>query len=230
MNPADRESSARIEEQAAAVAFDLDGLMFNTEHLYHEVGTEILRRRGKVATKELFDAMMGRPSRISLQIMIDWHGLNDTIEQLQQETDEIFQEILPTRLAPLPGLLELLAALELRGIPKAIATSSRLAFLERVFSPFSLRSRFQFVLTSEDVRQGKPHPEIYQTAAERFGVPPGAMLVLEDSENGCKAAVSAGTIAIAVPGEHSYRHNFHGVRFVASSLADERIYQLLGGG
>jgi beta-phosphoglucomutase-like phosphatase (HAD superfamily) len=54
------------------------------------------------------------------------------------------------------------------------------------------------------------------------------MLVLEDSENGCKAAVAAGAIVVAVPGGHSRRHDFTGARFIAESLADPRIYDLLG--
>src|SRR5712671_4820587 len=91
-----------------AVVFDLDGLMFNTEELYFEVGTELLRRRDKLLTRELLNQMMGRPSRVSLQIMIDWHSLDDTVQILQRETDEIFSDLLNTRLAPMPGLVELL--------------------------------------------------------------------------------------------------------------------------
>jgi beta-phosphoglucomutase-like phosphatase (HAD superfamily) len=83
------------------------------------------------------------------------------------------------------------------------------------------------VLTAADVTHGKPHPEIYQSAARRLGVDVAEMLVLEDSENGCKAAVAAGAIAVAVPGGHSRRHDFTGARFIAESLADPRIYDLL---
>lgn len=210
-----------------AAIFDLDGLMFNTEELYFDVGTELLRRRGKQLTRELLNQMMGRPNRVSLQIMIDWHGLNDTVETLQQDTDEIFAELLPKRLAPMPGLVELLNALEAAKIPKAIATSSRLSFVETVLAPFAFRPRFQFVLTSEDVEQGKPHPEIYLKAATRMSLPPSACLVLEDSENGCRAAVAAGTFAVAVPGDHSLHHDFTGAAIVADSLRDPRIYQAL---
>ena len=69
-----------------AVVFDLDGLMFNTEELYEEVGGELLSRRGKQCTRELLDQMMGRPSRIALQIMIDFHQLDASVEQLQTDT------------------------------------------------------------------------------------------------------------------------------------------------
>ena len=156
-----------------AVVFDLDGLMFNTEELYQEVGGELLRRRDCVFTGELLDQMMGRPSRVALQIMIDWHQLSDTVEQLADETDEIFVGILDARLEMMPGLSELLSALEQAGLPKAIATSSRRRFLQNVLSRFELEPRFAFTLTAEDVVHGKPDPEIYRTAARRFGLRSG---------------------------------------------------------
>jgi HAD superfamily hydrolase (TIGR01509 family) len=212
-----------------AVVFDLDGLMFNTEELYVEVGSELLRRRGFPFTEELIDRMMGRPSRVALQIMIDSHALSATVEELLAETDEIFPEILRTRLAPMPGLVELLEVLERRAIPKGIATSSRRSFVERVLGKFGYQPRFSPILTSEDIVEGKPHPEIYLKASERLGIAPGEMLVLEDSQNGCRAAIAAGAIAIAVPGTPSRHHDFTGAALVAESLADQRIYELLRG-
>jgi beta-phosphoglucomutase-like phosphatase (HAD superfamily) len=97
-----------------------------------------------------------------------------------------------------------------------------------VLSRFNLASRFAFTLTADDVVDGKPHPEIYLTAAKRFGIPPGEMLVLEDSENGCRAALDAGAVTVAVPGAHSERHNFAGVALIAQGLNDRRIYESLG--
>lgn len=211
-----------------AVVFDLDGLMFNTEELYVVVGTELLRRRGYEFTHELLDQMMGRPSGVALQLMIDAHTLQATVEELLAETDEIFPEILRTRLAPMPGLIELLAALERQGIPKGIATSSRRSFVERVLAKFDMQPRFSPILTSEDITEGKPHPEIYLLAANRLGVLPGEMLVLEDSQNGCRAAVAAGAIAVAVPSGHSLRHDFTGAHLIADSLADPRLHDLIG--
>ncbi len=210
-----------------AVVFDLDGLMFNTEELYQEVGAELLRRRGHEFTQQLLDQMMGRPSHIALQIMIDTHTLQATVGELLAETDEIFPAILQTRLAPMPGLVELLAALEKNKIPKGIATSSRRSFVDRVLGVFGFASRFSPILTSEDITEGKPHPEIYLKAAAKLGSPAGEILVLEDSQNGCRAAVAAGAIAVAVPGDHSRRHDFSGAALIADTLADRRIYELL---
>jgi HAD superfamily hydrolase (TIGR01509 family) len=211
-----------------AVVFDLDGLMVNTEELYEDVGAELLRRRGRKFTGPLLDAMMGRPTRVALQIMIDWHQLEATVPQLEAETDALFPDILDRRLALLSGLPELLAALEQAGIPKAVATSSRRSFVIDVLSRFDLVPRFAFLLTSEDVTNGKPDPEIYVTACQRLSCPPQQVMVLEDSENGCRAAVAAGTYAVAVPGFHSRNHSFTGTRFIAQTLADPRIYEAAG--
>ena len=192
-----------------AVVFDLDGLMFNTEELYQEVGTELLRRRGYEFTQELLDQMMGRPSHIALQMMIDTHTLKATVEELLAETDEIFPEILRTRLAPMPGLVELLDALERHAIPKAIATSSRRAFVERVLGHLRLSAA-----VFAHPHFGRHHPrqappgnlsESRRAAGHRR---PREMLVLEDSQNGCRSAVAAGAITVAVPGGHSTQHDF----------------------
>jgi HAD superfamily hydrolase (TIGR01509 family) len=211
-----------------AVVFDLDGLMFNTEELYQYVGGEVLRRRGRQFTSELLDAMMGRPGRVALQIMIDWHRLDATVEELARESNEVFARILGDRLEVMPGLLELLDALEEAGIPKAIATSSGRSFVTDVLSRFDLEPRFQFILTAEDVVEGKPHPEIYRKAAARFGLEPAEVLVLEDSENGCRAAAAAQTFVVAVPAGHSSRHDFSCVSLRIDSLADHRLYEVLG--
>ena len=93
--------------------------------------------------------------------------------------------------------------------------------------PFRLAPRFSFILTSEDITHGKPHPEIYLLAARRFGVPPGEMLVLEDSHNGCRAAATAGAFTVAVPGDHSRRQDFSSADLIIESLWDGRLYKVL---
>jgi pseudouridine 5'-phosphatase len=163
-----------------------------------------------------------------LRMMIEYHGLAATVEQLVAETDEIFPAILDLRLAFMPGVSELLDALERAEIPKAIGISSGRRFTLDLLTRFAIEERFAFVLTAEDVDEGKPHPEIYLKAAERFQVSPCEVVVFEDSANGCRAAVAAGTFAVAVPGAHSRDHDFSGATLVVESLADRRISELLG--
>ncbi len=216
------------ESPLQAVIFDLDGLMFNTEELYQEVGRQTLASRGKTLTQDLLDQMMGRKSDIALKIMIDWHKLEMTVDELANEQAEIMFELLPDRLQPLPGLLALLDALETGNIPKAIATSSGRKFVTRVLGQFELEPRFAHIFTSEDITNGKPAPDVYQLAAKALGFEPPKTMVLEDTQIGCRAGTSAGAYTVAVPGEHSANHDFDGVKFIADSLGDRRIYEVLG--
>lgn len=228
LRTASPQSDGTSTNRPRAVVFDMDGLMFNTEDIYFSVGEELLRRRGFTFTRELSDAMMGRPPKASFEVMIEWHSLSDTWEQLAEESEDLFIGMLPGRIEPLPGLLELLHALERHDIPKAICTSSSRRVLTAALAAFELEPRFCFTLTANDITHGKPHPEIYQKAAERFGIQAERIVVLEDSEAGCTAAARAGAIAVAVPGEHSARQDFGMARLTIESLADPRLYALLG--
>jgi HAD superfamily hydrolase (TIGR01509 family) len=210
-----------------AIVFDMDGLMFNTEDVYTAVGTELLRRRGQEFTAELKKKMMGLRPQPGFEAMIRHCGLNELWHELAAESNRLFIELLADRLAPMPGLMELLDALERAEMPKAIGTSSSRELVNACLAPFELAGRFEFILAAEDIVEGKPHPEIYLTAARRFRVPPAEMAVLEDSENGCLAAAAAGAFAIAVPAPHSLEHDFRSASLVVDSLADPRLYQAL---
>ncbi len=210
-----------------AVVFDLDGLMFNTELIYDELGDALLSSRGKVMTPDLKLAMIGRRPQESLQLMIDMHSLTDSVQELMDESQARFFEIAAGRLAPMPGLHELLDHIEFCGLPKGVATSSSHGYVQRIVGPFGLLPRFSVILAAEDVTRGKPHPEIYLKAANKLGIDPGEMMVLEDSQNGTNAAASAGAVAIAVPHDHTRHHDFSRAHLVAERLNDPRVLELL---
>jgi HAD superfamily hydrolase (TIGR01509 family) len=211
-----------------AVTFDMDGLMFNSEDVYTLAGSELLSRRGLKFTPELKDAMMGLPPQKAFEAMIDHHALTEPWHEIAVESNEIFLGLLDQHLATMPGLMELLDALERAAIPKAIATSSSRRLADACLGPFDLPRRFSFILTCEDITNGKPDPEIYLLAAKRHGIPPREMLVLEDSQNGCRAASAAGAFTVAVPGDHSRRQDFSCASLVIDSLKDARLYGALG--
>lgn len=211
-----------------AVVFDMDGLMFNTEDLYDLVCDEILQRRGQRFSLELKLQMMGRAAEEAWNILRAQCNIAEPWRFLQTEADRIFETLLPERIEKLPGLDDVLAAVERRDLPKAVATSSRRAFAERALGHFDLLPRFEFLLTGEDVTRAKPHPEIYWRAAAKLGTSCPKILVFEDSYNGTKAAAEAGAITIAVPGSHSQQLDFSHATYRVSSLADPLVAELLG--
>lgn len=210
-----------------AVCFDMDGLMFNTEEIFNRSGRELLRRRGFELTDEILSKMMGRRAHEAFTALIDHLQLKETVEELRKESDEIFHGMLYEAVDIMPGLHTLLDLIETRNLPKGVATSSGRNYLEGLLSHFNLADRFATTLTSEDVTRGKPHPEIYLTAAMRLGVSPQEMLVLEDSGNGTAAAAAAGAHIVSIPHEHSRNQNFSSAKHIAESLTDSYIIRLI---
>ncbi len=211
-----------------AVVFDLDGLLVNSEDLYEQAGDTVLRRRGKSYDAALREQMMGRPVVDAIQLMIDCHSLPDPLEDLMCECREVLDSLMATSLAPMPGVEELLTDLKTADVPIAVATSGTREYADHVLTRLKLTRHFRFVLTAEDIRRGKPDPEVYLLAARHLGLAPPQMMVLEDSANGCRAAVAAGAFTVAVPNRHTHQHSFAGVLFIADTLADPRIRQALG--
>src|SRR6056297_862381 len=213
--------------EICGVALDLDGLLYDTEPLYWQVGSQLLARRDHVFTDALQRRMMGRPGVQAMQELIEDLRLTDEPAALLEESEAIYAEMLGVDLQPMPGLFAWLAALDASGLPYGVATSSRRRFAEEILALHGLQSRLQFLLTGDDVLQGKPHPEMYLKAAAALAIEPSNMLVLEDSENGCASAVAAGAITIAIPGAHSSGHEYPGANLVADRLDDPQLLAIV---
>ena len=196
-----------------AVAFDLDGLMFNTEDLYDEVLDEILVPYGHRFSLPLKLKMMGLPGPQAAAVLIAECQLVADPDQLLDEAHERLAGKLPDRLKTMPGLLTLLELIERVELPKSIATSSSPHFAAEALRISGLSDRFKFVLTAKDVENGKPFPDIYLESARRHEVAAANMLVLEDSLVGSQAAAAAETISVAIPGSHSREQDFSHTKF-----------------
>ena len=206
-----------------AIAFDMDGLLLNTEHLYDVVINDLLSTRGQSFTRETKLAMMGRGAQPALKILKERHNLTDDWTSLAQEIESRLIRILPDKLGLMPGVQILLDKIKQCDRPAVVVTSSPRSFAVTALRQVDILERFEFLVCGEDVERGKPAPDIYLKAAEKLGVPPHQILALEDSHTGSRAAVAAGFHTIAVPGEHSADQDFSHVVFVAQRSDDPRI-------
>lgn len=209
------------------VALDMDGLMFDTEPLYHAAANDLLGLRGHRYEDAVRRQMMGQPGPKAIQVMLDYYGLTESWEDVLEESDRIFAGYLKNELPALPGLYDLLDLLDQLKLPYGVATSSRRLFAGEILERGGVTPRLHFLMTGDDVKHGKPDPEMYLAAAAKLSIPPEQMLVLEDSGNGVMAAVIAGAQVVAVPGEHSRDHDFSGTVLVADSLADPRLLEII---
>lgn len=214
-------------QQFSAVAFDMDGLMFNTEDVYWNTASTLLRRRGCEYTPEVNNDVMGRPPRYCFEKLIEHYKLDDTWESLFDESENVFVSLLDQGFNMMPGLLPLLNFIEQNKLPKAVCTSSSQRVANEVLGRSDMKKRFDFVLAFEDVVNGKPDPEIYLKAASRFQIPPQKLLVLEDSESGCHAARDAGAFVVAVLAEHNRNFDFSHASLVVEQLDVPEVLQLI---
>src|SRR4051794_33316463 len=162
-----------------AVVFDLDGLMFDTEALFFRVSSEMLRERGKEFTPAIMRQMIGRRAVDAGHMLKTMTGLEEPVEVLLADVRKRFYDQMDTAVHPTPGLFALLDRLHRVSLPHAVATSSGRPYAEQILTRHGLLSRFKFVLTAEDVTRGKPDPEIYKKAIERFAVSGPSVMVLE---------------------------------------------------
>jgi HAD superfamily hydrolase (TIGR01509 family) len=201
-----------------AVVFDLDGLMFDTEALFFRVSSEMLRERGKEFTTEIMRQMIGRRAVDAGHVLKTMTGLDEPVEVLLAEVRRRFYDEMDAAVHPTPGLFVLLDRLHRKALPLAVATSSRRSYAERLLTRHGLWDRFAFVLAAEDVNKGKPDPEIYARAIERFDFPAASVMVLEDSPAGIAAARGAGAFAVGVPHEHSPAEALHAADLIVPRL------------
>jgi HAD superfamily hydrolase (TIGR01509 family) len=212
-----------------AVVFDLDGLMFNTEALFFRASAEVLESRGKRFTPEIMSALIGRRAADVAGWLKTMAGLDEPPEVILAEVKERFAVEVDAAVHPTPGLFALLDHLHRRGLPAAVATSSGRSYADRLLTRHGLADRFAFVLGSEDVTQGKPDPEIYRLATERFAVGAEELLVLEDSPAGVQAGRGAGAVSVGVPHEHSPAEALQAADLIVPRLDDPALFALIDG-
>lgn len=210
-----------------AVIFDLDGLIFNTEDVFIRATDEFLRPYGLSYEDELRRTMMGQQAHVATAMLKEYYGLKVTAEEIRAGVEREFMRVLPDILCLMPGFADLIQAINKAGIPAAVCTSSSSSYANTLLDEYGYRRSFEFILGGEQVVNGKPAPDCYLMACRQLGYRPASVMVLEDSENGCRAAIDAGTFAVAVPSAHNDGHVYTGAAIIANSLADVAITQAL---
>ncbi len=210
-----------------AAIFDMDGLMFDTESAYSVVQTGMFIQRGMTFTNDIKRTFMGKRAREVMEALNAIWGRNEDIDALLEEQDEELVRAYRDSVEKLPGLDNLLGFLEEEGIRKCVGTSSRKFLVDILFEKFGMEHEFEFVVTGDGIKKGKPDPEIYIACISQLGVLPEECIVFEDSLNGIKAARAAGCRACAIPSEYTKDEDFSIADIVCNSLDDKRIREFI---
>lgn len=183
----------------AAVIFDMDGIIFDTERLYIESWKAVGEEFGLENVVEMAYKIIGVNETMSRKVFTEYYqGMKD-YDLCRKRLSEVFHSRYDGRIPVKPGVREILAFLKERKIPIALASSTRIETVQRELKEAGLYQSFDHIIGGDMIKQSKPAPDIFLAAAQKLGAAPESCYVLEDSHNGIRAAAAAGMHPIMVP-------------------------------
>jgi len=185
----------------AAVIFDLDGVLLDSEQIWDEVREQLVRERGGRWHANAHREMMGMSSVEWSRYMHDELGVPDLPDEISAEVVRRMEDAYRKRLPLIDGAREAVQRLADRW-PLGLASSSNRELIELALEVSGLARFFRVTVSSEEVARGKPAPDVYLEAARRLGVSPERCAAVEDSSNGIRSAKAAGMRVIAIPNPH----------------------------
>ena len=182
-----------------AAIFDMDGTLLDTETVFRDIVYDVCTELGFEMTADVHNSMVGSSHERTNQLLIEAYGVAFPYSLFDEKCRVTMRERSHAGVPVKPGAREFITELRERGIPTAVATSSRNPHAAHHLGAAGLLDLFEAVVTRDDVVHPKPHPEPYLTAAKRLGIEPADCLALEDSHAGVHAAHAAGMQTIMVP-------------------------------
>lgn len=183
----------------AGYIFDCDGTLVDTMPLHYRAWNLAMQRaglRGELS-EDLFYSLGGVPTRRVAELMGQHYHLAVDPDRMFVEKEEIFLE-LQTDLKAIPAVVEFARAVA-KHAPVSVASGGPKPVVRQTLERVGLAELFPIVVTPEDVKRGKPAPDLFLLAAEKMGVAPQSCLVFEDAEPGVEAAKAAGMRWVYVP-------------------------------
>jgi HAD superfamily hydrolase (TIGR01509 family) len=182
-----------------AVLFDMDGLMLDTESPVIPFWYEVMEKNGYILDEETLLKTIGVPAITTEKMLIEKYGKDFPYEKITEELENMVEDDIEKNGIPhRPGLLTLLDHLDALNIPKAVATSTQRSKALWKLKHANIIERFSVIVCVDDVKRGKPAPDLFLAAAEKLGKKPETCVGFEDSTAGLQALFAAGVKSIFV--------------------------------
>ena len=185
----------------AAIIFDLDGVLLDSEQRWNEAKEALVREAGGTWLEEAPEVMMGMSSPEWSAYLRDDLGVQRGLDAINDDVVRRMHESYEDGLPLLPGALETVRALAARW-PLGLASSSNREIIDVFLERSGVGDLFGATVSSEQVARGKPAPDVYLETARRLDAHPRACVAIEDSSNGLRAAHAAGMPVVAAPNPH----------------------------
>lgn len=205
-----------------AVLFDMDGVIVDTEPLHHKAYYMMFDAFNIKVSQELYESFTGQSTINICRKLCDIFNLENNPEDLVQSKRSSFTSLFHNdpSLQLIDGVLDLIKDYHNNGLTLVLASSASMFTINNVFTRFDLNQYFKAKISGADLKASKPHPEIFEKAAELAGFSKEECVVIEDSTNGIQAAKSAGIYCIGYDSENSKNQDYKLADMVITSFLD----------
>ncbi|MFK7832630.1 MAG: HAD family hydrolase [Winogradskyella sp.] len=205
-----------------AVLFDMDGVIVDTEPLHRKAYHHMFDEVNIKVDAALYESFTGQSTINICKRLVTHFSLKETPEYLVNLKRKHYKYIFEhdDELALIDGVLDLIKDYHVNGITLVVASSASMKGIIQIFERFDLNQYFRAKFSGADLKQSKPHPEIFIKAAEFTGFKTSECMVIEDSTNGIKAAHAAGIFCVGFKSPHSSGQDYSLANVVVSSFSD----------
>ena len=179
-----------------AIVFDLDGVLWDGEPLYHEAFNVVLKPYSQIVTPEDYTNIIGSSVEAAWAWVLQAKSIDGPLAKFLPLYDAAVMALLSQPVEPLPGVREVLRELHARKIPAGLASASLRNWIDATLAGIGLADQFQTTVAANEVAHAKPAPDLYLKAAENLGIDPKLCVAVEDTRTGVRSAKSAGMYVI----------------------------------
>lgn len=180
-----------------AVIFDMDGVLVDSQPYHFKADIDTMAEYGVIKDQKFYESFAGTLTADRMRTLKEMFGLDAPVEEMTIKRENMILDIMGKEdIKPVLGIPEFLRSIKEKELTTAVASSSDYKLINLILDRLKIAKYFDSVTSGSDVKRGKPSPDVFLLAAERIGIEPAECLVVEDSENGVKAAKAAGMKAL----------------------------------
>lgn len=204
-----------------AVIFDMDGVIIDSEPLYYQIQKGFFKDLGFTVSKIEYDTFIGAGMQLMWEKLCSKHNLSFTVEQLIKMNNDLIYKTFNNSdsLQAAEGFNSFLTSIKEMGMKTAVASSTSKKVINVILSRLGIIHEFDVIISSEEVLQGKPEPDIFIEAAGRLMLDPANCVVIEDSTNGVRAAGKAGMRCIGFSNINSGNQDLSSANIIVTSFS-----------
>ncbi|MFX1389444.1 MAG: HAD family hydrolase [Promethearchaeota archaeon] len=208
------------------VIFDMDGVLADTGPIHFESWVKLAEEIGVIFTRRMFEQTFGQQSPTITRKIVGSDVKDSLIKKWADLKESYYRELVKNKLKLLPGVLNILKELQVYDFKIALGSSGPFDNVSFLLAKLNIKQFFNTIITAEDVKRGKPEPDVFLAAAKSLNLKPKNCIVIEDAPVGIDAARAAGMLCIALTTTHK-KEELDGAQLIIKDLSEISVKDII---